>query len=712
MNTDTANMHNFEFLGSHFEVTEEFKKYNSIRSEQEIKAGELEERYFATKDNMHDELIRLVQPEEANFIDFVNKLPQTILQAASVGFTELQRYQNSIVPGIGKRIIFKYTKNDTVRTDDIAAALYIDVEKYFSNFMNEVQQIDEMKQSFQAQREYNRLTRSDPSSIGIGFGFKGAIGAAAGSAVANTGASLIGAIGDGLIRAIDDSKVKDETKKSINAFKVALRNAFVDLCRQLLAVCKTILYDDLKAEINTLGIKPYKDLSESQLQDINTKMENYDEAYSNGDIQAERYVSQIFNVLNEMPYAPKYYYNLYKVAEAIGDVNGQKDIISFAQYLGLDKRIMFMIKKDHAKKLVEIKKMPENNLVEIEKKLTSFSGLSEEEASVEKERLEKLLLLKKELPKIRQDIAKYQGRISAGGDLSVIIQSDNTVYAVGHSPNGRCNTSEWKNVIAVAAGKKYHTVGLKSDGSVIATGSNYEGMCDVSDWKNIVAIAALEKRTFGLKEDGTVITTGSSIGIDQNPFNWRGIVAITSTSYCVIGLKNDGTVVAAGESYAEKPVSAFRDIVAVSAWGRLALGLKANGTVVGVGLKIGYEKEEYISDWTDIVAVSTGGGHIIGLRADGTVVASGKNDYGQCNVSEWRNIVAISAGNSHTLGLMSDGTVVAVGNNEYGQCNVSAEQIAKQKQVRHWVEQGLCRYCGGTYGGFFTKECKSCGREK
>lgn len=33
----------------------------------------------------------------------------------------------------------------------------------------------------------------------------------------------------------------------------------------------------------------------------------------------------------------------------------------------------------------------------------------------------------------------------------------------------------------------------------------------------------------------------------------------------------------------------------------------------------------------------------------------------------------------------------------------------KEKRER-WVEQGLCRYCGGKIGGIFTKKCKVCGK--
>lgn len=52
------------------------------------------------------------------------------------------------------------------------------------------------------------------------------------------------------------------------------------------------------------------------------------------------------------------------------------------------------------------------------------------------------------------------------------------------------------------------------------------------------------------------------------------------------------------------------------------------------------------------------------------MVATGKNDYGQCDVESWTDIVAISAGNNHSVGLKSDGSVVAVGRNNFHQCNV------------------------------------------
>ena len=83
--------------------------------------------------------------------------------------------------------------------------------------------------------------------------------------------------------------------------------------------------------------------------------------------------------------------------------------------------------------------------------------------------------------------------------------------AVGDNDYGKCNVSDWTDIVAVSA-ESYHTVGLKSDGTVVATkfsgkSYNYLGQCDVSGWTDIVAVSAGYGHTVGLKSDGTVVAT-------------------------------------------------------------------------------------------------------------------------------------------------------------------------------------------------------------
>ena len=74
--------------------------------------------------------------------------------------------------------------------------------------------------------------------------------------------------------------------------------------------------------------------------------------------------------------------------------------------------------------------------------------------------------------------------VAAGDRHTVGLKADGTVVAVGDNKYGRCDVSDWTDIVAIAAGS-YHTVGLKADGTVVAVGNNGGGRCNVSDWKNI-----------------------------------------------------------------------------------------------------------------------------------------------------------------------------------------------------------------------------------
>ena len=102
------------------------------------------------------------------------------------------------------------------------------------------------------------------------------------------------------------------------------------------------------------------------------------------------------------------------------------------------------------------------------------------------------------------------------------------MVAVGWNEHGQCNVSDWKDIVAIAAGS-VHTVGLRGDGTVVATefigGPIYYncGQCNVSDWKDIVAIAAGEVHTVGLKADGTVVAVGGNYSGQCDVSDWKDI---------------------------------------------------------------------------------------------------------------------------------------------------------------------------------------------
>ncbi|MDR1703916.1 MAG: TIR domain-containing protein [Clostridiales bacterium] len=259
----------------------------------------------------------------------------------------------------------------------------------------------------------------------------------------------------------------------------------------------------------------------------------------------------------------------------------------------------------------------------------------------------------------------FCGVLSFESYFTAALKSDGTVVAVGRNDDGQCNTSHWRDIVAISTGYN-HTVGLKSDGTVVAVGVNYY----TGNWRDIVAISARGDHTVGLKSNGTVVAVGNNHYGQCNTSDWRDIVAISSRDNITVGLKSDGTVVAIGRNdYGQCNTNDWRDIVAIFSCHITTVGLKSDGTVVAVGYNNDGQCET--SDWRDIVAILAGGYHTVGLKLDGTVVAAGRYSLAQCNTSDWRDTVAISSCDYNTVGLKSDGTVVVDGQNNLGECNTT-----------------------------------------
>ena len=77
---------------------------------------------------------------------------------------------------------------------------------------------------------------------------------------------------------------------------------------------------------------------------------------------------------------------------------------------------------------------------------------------------------------------------------------------------------EWENIAVrktLSAGY-YHTAALKEDGTVIAKGNNDYGQCETSTWKDIIAVECGAYYTLGLKKDGTVVAVISVTRMFRN----------------------------------------------------------------------------------------------------------------------------------------------------------------------------------------------------
>ena len=306
---------------------------------------------------------------------------------------------------------------------------------------------------------------------------------------------------------------------------------------------------------------------------------------------------------------------------------------------------------------------------------------AEQEAAAAREIARRRMI--SELKTAREKRKNVRSMIAAGGYHTVGLKADGTVVAVGAldperaswDPNsktnyGQCNTGNWKNIVAVSAGK-YHTVGLTENNTVLATGSNFYGQCDVSKWTNIIAIAAGAHFTVGLKMDGTVVATGKEdccLGVQS----WTNIIAIATGSNLIIGLRSDGTIITTKQDIINWP-----DIAEIAAVGSDVVGIKKDGTIVRK--MTCNTRSEWLLQWADILGVDTYQSNCIGIKSNGTVnvlfgvtsVLYKTGSEGLPNPDTWSNIVAAAIGYSHVVGLKNDGTVVAFGNDLRGQCRVS-----------------------------------------
>lgn len=105
--------------------------------------------------------------------------------------------------------------------------------------------------------------------------------------------------------------------------------------------------------------------------------------------------------------------------------------------------------------------------------------------------------------------------IAAGKEHTAGLKSDGTVVVASKY----IGAPDWQDIVAIAAG--FHLVGLKADGTVVTVLDKDNR--NVSGWRDIVAIAAGKRHTVGLKADGTVVAAGENKDGQCNVSDWRGI---------------------------------------------------------------------------------------------------------------------------------------------------------------------------------------------
>lgn len=658
-----------EFLGNRFEITEELEAYIAVRKPQEQAAFEIETHYLTIKDEMLSELAEIVCPEEKKFVEAVENDIKSLQQLLdSNAITPLTEFEVTTLPQIGQRIIFKYTKNDSITARQIHSilftkprALYLKVyNEFFDDVYSSVEQANSLHEGLK-ERRVLESQRSTPTYRGYGFGIRGTVNAVMGAATANMGMAVLQGFSNGLTASSDASLVKQRTTQGLMRAKQNLLIMAQEQVKKLTEICLDYLFRDMQAEIDALNIKPYRTFSQKDQTTIELRNENYDEALKEGDISPERYVAYAFSALCDDPCSQGHYCNLVQAACTLGDRGAADKILAFTAKLGIEQSVKRTIESESEGKIASLNNLDENDLEQTKQKIDIISKLYGTIAATETKRLRARLKCLEEMAQAHEKSKKYQ-KLIATGSTTVFIMPDHTVTALDSTEK----VAHLKNVVSVAKGR--YILALGSNGTVSFGGRDSKLVWpDAKSWRDIVAIAAGGQHYVGLKQDGSVVSTGQNVRGACDVSGWRDIVAITCGSGYTIGVKSDGSVVACGQfwdspgSMVSNRLSSWRDIVSVSAGPNHILGLKKNGTVVAQGLKSCDRGECKVSDWWGIVAIAAGRSFSVGLRADGTAVAVGDNRYGQCNVGSWKNIVAIVCGSICTVGLKSDGTLIAVG---------------------------------------------------
>ncbi|MDD5397204.1 MAG: fibronectin type III domain-containing protein, partial [Candidatus Moranbacteria bacterium] len=291
--------------------------------------------------------------------------------------------------------------------------------------------------------------------------------------------------------------------------------------------------------------------------------------------------------------------------------------------------------------------------------------------------------------------------VASGLGHTLLIRSDNTVWAWGENGNGQLgdgtqtarltpvqirNSNDngfLANVEAVAVGND-HSLALGSDGTVWAWGAgnfgqlgdgangiaqfptkvkNFDGNGELS---GVIAIAAGNGYSLALKDDGTIWAWGSnSKGQLGNGTN------VDSNLPVQVSIARQVSIVSSG-------VDSETTLVVTSdgnvwAWGEGSLGQLGNGTSADSNVPV------QVSGISNVTSINGGKNRSVALKQDKSVWAWGNNSSGELGdgtndasnvpvqVSNLTGISSISGGSDHSLAIKTNGTIWAWGNNNKGQ---------------------------------------------
>lgn len=311
--------------------------------------------------------------------------------------------------------------------------------------------------------------------------------------------------------------------------------------------------------------------------------------------------------------------------------------------------------------------------------------------------------------------------IAAGGNQTVAIRVDGTVWAWGYNNLGQlgdgtitnrslpiqvkdnAGTGYLSGVTAITGGNG-HVVTVKTDGTIWAWGGNQNSQLGITEevarmtsrrlpakvladysenaLADVQTIVAGSNHSIILKPDGTVWAWGSNgngqLGDGTTTQRYLPVQVKDATGN---GYLTGVTAIAAGNSF----TIALKTDGTVWAWGSNGYGQLGDNTTTQRNLPVQVKDSAGTGYLTSMSAIAGGGSHAIAVKNDGTVWAWGYNTQGQLGDNTINNrslpvqvkdptgssvltgVSTVTGGANHTAALKTDGTVWAWGYNFHGQ---------------------------------------------
>ncbi len=298
-------------------------------------------------------------------------------------------------------------------------------------------------------------------------------------------------------------------------------------------------------------------------------------------------------------------------------------------------------------------------------------------------------------------------QVSVGDNHTMILKTDDTLWAVGNNGSGQLGNDSTDHrltpvkvmtgVAQVSAGFSY-TMIVKKNGELWAVGLNHLGQLGVGGGNNN-ELTAVQVRTAPAPE-GRPMTEVDQVSASNN----HTIILKTNGELWAVGKNNFGQLGDNSQENKANPVQVLTaplpaggrpmtEVAQISSGGSYTVILKTTDTLWAVGLNNNRQLGDGTADpfkltpaqvmiaagnpMNDVKQISAGSQHTMILKNDHTLWAVGLNDRGQLGdgtndnapnpVQVMSDVDYVSAGHTHTMIVKRDGSLWGFGRNSDGQ---------------------------------------------